>query len=58
MIEEYLPREYKACEIFGRGLTEGWCTWGDEAIKWNWEGHYAPVGEMSEAAHEDTRMEE
>ncbi|RPB10522.1 MT-A70, partial [Morchella conica CCBAS932] len=35
LVEPYLPENYRACEIFGRNLTEGWFTWGDEAIKFN-----------------------
>ncbi|KAF8533934.1 MT-A70-like protein, partial [Trichophaea hybrida] len=35
LIEPFLPERYEAAEIFGRNLTEGWFTWGDEAIKWN-----------------------
>ncbi|RPB04215.1 MT-A70-domain-containing protein [Choiromyces venosus 120613-1] len=41
LIEPYLPLEYNACEIFGRNLTEGWVTWGDEAIKYNWSGYWS-----------------
>jgi N6-adenosine-specific RNA methylase IME4 len=40
LIEPFIPDQYKAAEIFGRNLTEGWLTWGDEAIKWNWDGHW------------------
>lgn len=40
LVESYLPGAYRACEIFGRDLTEGWFTWGDEALKFNWEGHW------------------
>lgn len=40
LVESYLPEAYRACEIFGRNLTEGWFTWGDEALKFNWEGHW------------------
>ena len=64
LIEEYLPKDYKACEIFGRGLTEGWSTWGDEAMKWNWDGHYAPVNsvyagnELDADVDVDTHMED
>ncbi|KAI5845009.1 MT-A70-domain-containing protein, partial [Morchella snyderi] len=42
LVEPYLPEDYRACEIFGRNLTEGWFTWGDEAIKFNWDGHWKP----------------
>ncbi|KAA8893773.1 MT-A70-domain-containing protein [Sphaerosporella brunnea] len=38
LVEEYLPVGYKGAEVFGRGLTEGWVTFGDECLKWNWEG--------------------
>lgn len=40
LVEPYLPETYRACEIFGRNLTEGWFTWGDEALKFNWDGHW------------------
>ena len=33
------PR-YRALEIFARNLTAGWCSWGDEVLKYNWEGHW------------------
>jgi len=46
LIEPYLPTSYSACEIFGRNLTEGWHTIGDEAIKYNWDGHWGPADEM------------
>ncbi|KAH8155449.1 uncharacterized protein LAJ45_00459 [Morchella importuna] len=45
LVEPYLPENYRACEIFGRNLTEGWFTWGDEAIKFNWDGHWKPEAE-------------
>ena len=35
------PREYRALEIFARNLTAGWCAWGDEVLRFNWEGHWA-----------------
>ncbi|KAG0642090.1 MT-A70-domain-containing protein [Tuber brumale] len=44
LIERYLPPEYNACEIFGRNLTEGWVTWGDEAIKYNWNAYWSLGG--------------
>jgi N6-adenosine-specific RNA methylase IME4 len=46
LIEPYLPASYSACEIFGRNLTEGWHTIGDEAIKYNWDGHWGSADEM------------
>ena len=30
--------EYRALEIFARSLTAGWCSWGNEVLKYNWEG--------------------
>jgi N6-adenosine-specific RNA methylase IME4 len=33
-------REYRALEVFARNLTAGWTAWGDEVIKFNWEGHW------------------
>ena len=32
--------EYRALEIFARNLTTGWVSWGDEVLKYNWEGHW------------------
>jgi N6-adenosine-specific RNA methylase IME4 len=33
--------DYQALEIFARNLTAGWFCWGDEVLKFNWEGHWA-----------------
>ena len=30
-------RNYRALEIFARYLVAGWWSWGDEALKFNWE---------------------
>lgn len=42
LIEPFMqsPAEYRALEIFARNLTAGWWSWGNEAIKFNWEGHW------------------
>ncbi|KAI4134119.1 MAG: hypothetical protein LQ347_001778 [Umbilicaria vellea] len=32
---------YRGLEIFARHLTAGWCAWGDEVLKFNWEGHWS-----------------
>ncbi|TGZ82748.1 MT-A70, partial [Ascodesmis nigricans] len=48
LIEKYLPENHKGAEIFGRNLTDGWFTWGDEAIKWNWDGHWDTEEKKSE----------
>lgn len=35
---------YRALEIFARHLTAGWWSWGDEVLKYNWEGHWTEAG--------------
>lgn len=34
------PLDYRALEVFARNLTAGWWTWGDEVLKFNWEGNW------------------
>ncbi|KAI4165437.1 MAG: hypothetical protein LQ342_000846 [Letrouitia transgressa] len=43
LIEPMMPNrsEYRALEIFARNLTAGWWSWGDEVLKYNWEGYWA-----------------
>ncbi|ORY15564.1 MT-A70-domain-containing protein [Clohesyomyces aquaticus] len=43
LIEPLMPdaRDYSALEIFSRYLVEGWTAWGDEVVKFNWEGYWA-----------------
>lgn len=31
---------YRALEIFARSLVAGWWSWGDECVKFNWEGFW------------------
>jgi N6-adenosine-specific RNA methylase IME4 len=31
---------YRALEVFARHLVAGWWSWGDECIKFNWEGNW------------------
>jgi len=50
LLEEALPPRYRAAEVFGRALTEGWYTVGDEAIRWNWAGHWDERGESGGVA--------
>lgn len=38
------PAEYRALEIFGRHLTAGWWSWGNEAMKHNYVGCWQRVG--------------
>ena len=42
LIEQMIPdpSSYRALEIFARNLTAGWWSWGDEVLKFNWEGHW------------------
>ena len=35
------PLSYRALEIFPRNLTAGWWSWGDEVLKFNWEGNWS-----------------
>jgi N6-adenosine-specific RNA methylase IME4 len=41
LIESYLPRPYRALEIFARNLTAGWWSWGDEVLKFQHERYWA-----------------
>ncbi|MCJ1235760.1 hypothetical protein MMC14_003731 [Varicellaria rhodocarpa] len=36
-------QDYRALEIFARNLTAGWWAWGDEVLKFNWQGHWKKV---------------
>ncbi|MCJ1454814.1 hypothetical protein MMC28_005167 [Mycoblastus sanguinarius] len=40
LIESFMPSRYRALEIFARNLTADWWAWGDEVLKYNWEGHW------------------
>ncbi|KAK5121763.1 hypothetical protein LTR85_004638 [Meristemomyces frigidus] len=42
--------DYRALEVFARHLVAGWWSWGDECIKFNWDGYWRSV----EAAHAAT----
>ncbi len=33
-------KKYRALEVFARCLVAGWWSWGDECIKFNWEGYW------------------
>lgn len=43
LIEYLLPPSgrRRVLEIFARHLTAGWWAWGDEVLKYNWQGHWA-----------------
>ncbi|RMY61900.1 hypothetical protein D0865_00736 [Hortaea werneckii] len=60
LVEEILLREYhhynsdddvegrpwyRALEVFARNLVAGWWSWGDECVKFNWEGYWQKRGE-------------
>ena len=45
LIEPMLPARYRAMEIFGRYVSAGWWVWGDEVLKYNWEGHWSKDSE-------------
>ena len=42
LMEQIMPNLVgdRALEVFARNLTAGWWSWGNEAIKYNWEGHW------------------
>ncbi|KAF2766299.1 MT-A70-domain-containing protein [Teratosphaeria nubilosa] len=42
LIEEKMAdaSSYKALEVFARHLVAGWWSWGNECIKFNWEGYW------------------
>jgi len=40
LIEPLLPNEHQVLEIFARYLVQGWTSWGDEVLKYNYEGCY------------------
>lgn len=42
LLEELLPRNYNALELFARNLTAGWWSWGDEVLKYQHEGQWTP----------------
>ena len=46
LVEPFLPDKdtYRALEIFARNLTSGWFAWGNEVLKFNWEGHWTDGG--------------
>ena len=41
LIEPFLPGTHRALDIFARNLTAEWWSWGDEVLKYNWEGHWS-----------------
>ncbi|MCJ1396449.1 hypothetical protein MMC18_009339 [Xylographa bjoerkii] len=45
LIKPLMPhqRDYRAMEIFARNMTTGWLSYGDEALKFNWDWHWADL---------------
>lgn len=43
LIEPFMPdpEDYSALEVFARHLVKGWTSWGNEALKFNWEGYWS-----------------
>ena len=43
LVESMIPNQsdLRALEIFARNLTAGWWSWGDEVLKFNWEGYWS-----------------
>ncbi|KAF2428656.1 MT-A70-domain-containing protein, partial [Tothia fuscella] len=40
LIEDMLPEGYQALECFARYLVAGWWSWGNEVLKFNWDGYW------------------
>jgi N6-adenosine-specific RNA methylase IME4 len=42
LLEPYLmdPTNYSALEVFSRYLVRGWTSWGNEVLKYNWDGYW------------------
>jgi N6-adenosine-specific RNA methylase IME4 len=45
LFEEFLPDRYQALEIFARYLVAGWFSWGNEVLKYNWDGYWSEFDE-------------
>ncbi|KAH6861163.1 MT-A70-domain-containing protein [Alternaria rosae] len=45
LLEPFLadPTDYSALEVFSRYLVSGWTSWGNEVLKYNWDGYWAPA---------------
>ncbi|EXJ94325.1 hypothetical protein A1O1_02719 [Capronia coronata CBS 617.96] len=41
LLDELLPGEYHALELFARSLTAGWWSWGDEVLKFQHESQWS-----------------
>ncbi|KAL8813790.1 MAG: hypothetical protein Q9223_006947 [Gallowayella weberi] len=45
---------YRALEVFARNLTARWWSWGDEVLKYNWEGYWTKAAAPD---HTDCQVE-
>ncbi|KAF2216820.1 hypothetical protein CERZMDRAFT_108740 [Cercospora zeae-maydis SCOH1-5] len=45
MIETLIGTDGDVLEIFARHLVAGWWSWGNECVKFNWEGYWQSVNE-------------
>lgn len=48
---------YRALEVFARHLVADWWSWGDECIKFNWEGYWGGEAEAKEGKAVDVGRE-
>lgn len=51
LLEPYMadPRDYSALEVFSRHLVAGWTSWGNEVLKFNWDGYWT-AGSASDSS--------
>lgn len=40
LVEPLFFEDYRALEVFARHLVAGWWSWGDECVKFNWDGYW------------------
>jgi len=50
LLEELLPVEYQALEVFARNLTAGWWSWGDEVLLFQGREHWVEMTLADDAA--------
>ncbi|WPH04653.1 Hypothetical protein R9X50_00754600 [Acrodontium crateriforme] len=46
LLQEFMPSDGRVLEIFARHLVAGWSSWGDECVKFNWEGYWQRPGDV------------
>jgi N6-adenosine-specific RNA methylase IME4 len=50
LIEDLVGTEATVLEIFARNLVSGWWSWGNECLKYNWDGYWRETDEAAELA--------